>query len=190
MWRLSCNSIRGTVDPNFLIPLSFLYGFVLWTRKEDILRSVSAVFAHTMKVIVVQNDIGHRLYDQKKHRCAFFKTSSFVFHCRKKVLQFWNDLRVSKWWVFSFLGELSLKGLELIDLPQASNFINTTQCLHFWSWQRTNFLVLCLLPSVMLRVKVHKRPAIVPAPAAALSLKCQHTSLLESNHFFNYSAIS
>ncbi len=29
----------------------------------------------------------------------FFKISSFVFHWRKKVIQFWNNLRVGKWWL-------------------------------------------------------------------------------------------
>ncbi len=28
----------------------------------------------------------------------FFKISSFVFSIRKKRIQVWNDMRVSKWW--------------------------------------------------------------------------------------------
>ncbi len=29
---------------------------------------------------------------------TFFKISSFVFHNRRKVIQVWNGMRVSKWW--------------------------------------------------------------------------------------------
>ncbi len=29
---------------------------------------------------------------------AFFKISSFIFNIRKKLIQVWNDMRVSKWW--------------------------------------------------------------------------------------------
>ncbi len=29
---------------------------------------------------------------------AFFKISSFMFNIRKKSVQDWNDMRVSKWW--------------------------------------------------------------------------------------------
>ncbi len=39
---------------------------------------------------------------------TFFKIYIFVFNRRKKIVQFWNYLRVIKWWQFSFLGELSL----------------------------------------------------------------------------------
>ncbi len=38
----------------------------------------------------------------------FFKISSFVFNIRKKLVQFLNDMSVSKWWQFLFLGELFL----------------------------------------------------------------------------------
>ncbi len=130
-----------------------------------------------LKVSRVQN-IWHRvlLFLQKKY---FSKHHLLCSTAQKKSGCF-----------FKFLDELSLKSLELIYLPQASNLINTTQCLNFCSWQCTIFLVLCLLSSVMLRVKVRRRPAIAPAPLALLSFKCRHTSLLESNRFFNYSAIS
>ncbi len=39
---------------------------------------------------------------------TFFQISSFVFNRRKKLLQVWNDIRVSKWWQLSSLGELFL----------------------------------------------------------------------------------
>jgi len=32
---------------------------------------------------------------------TFFKISSFVFNRRKKLIQFWNNMRASQWWQFS-----------------------------------------------------------------------------------------
>ncbi len=37
-------------------------------------------------------------YRQLFWRPTFFKISSFVFSRRKKLIQVWNKLRVSKWW--------------------------------------------------------------------------------------------
>jgi len=36
------------------------------------------------------------------------KLPSFVLHRRYRVIKVCNDMRVSKWWQFSFLGEIFL----------------------------------------------------------------------------------
>ncbi len=72
---------------------SFSYPHALVWPVMNLLKMV-----HTMTVIV------------KKCK-TFFQISSFVFHRRKKGMQIWNDMRVSKWWQnFNFRWTIPLTG--------------------------------------------------------------------------------
>lgn len=69
-----CNSIKGTIDPKILSLL------LLWNRKDD----VSTVFAQTNP----SKSVGSKTFDTEFYclsKKLFFKTSSFMFHCTKKV---------------------------------------------------------------------------------------------------------
>ncbi len=73
---------------------------------------------HTMTVIV-------------KKMQDIFQISSFVFHRRKKGMQIWNDMRVSKWWQnFNFRWtiplnwSLAISGCEIQIMACALLYIN------------------------------------------------------------------
>ncbi len=57
---------------------------------------------------------------------AFFKISSYMFNIRNKLIQVWNEMRVSKWWQFSFLGEPFKMFLLLICSIITGVYINIT----------------------------------------------------------------
>ncbi len=56
---------------------------------------------HSISFCTVEVNRDQQLFDSSK----FFKIFYFVFNIRKKCIQVWNDMRVSKW---KYLGELFL----------------------------------------------------------------------------------
>ncbi len=87
--------------------------FLLQNTKVDILR-IATVFVLAMKVSGVQNNTGFywlSLYEKKKMK-KNLNNNIYIFLCfTGKVTQVFNNMQVCKcfnFWVFSFLGELSL----------------------------------------------------------------------------------
>ncbi len=68
--------------------------------------------AYWRERLSVNNDLNFNLVITQSYHTASedlenseeYSEWAFVFHCRKQAMQVLNNVKVSKWWIFSFRG--------------------------------------------------------------------------------------
>ncbi len=115
--------------------MSFL---LLLNIKEDILKNVGNQTVDGPQKTILWKSMGHQLFVWLH---TFFKMSSFMYNRRKKLIQVWNSLIVSKWWQkynfwVNFHFNLHLKWSHFI--LRSNSHINYDFCLN-------KLLICCLL---------------------------------------------